>query len=79
MVRTPNFKRRFGNWDYDENTQIDVTEIDTATLPFDWQDTKKLKQWLKENFAGREVTINSDDNIVGFSVRGLNDSLTFNQ
>ena len=75
IVRTPNFKRWFGNWNYDENTPVKATKIDVNDLPFDWKDTKKLKQWLKDNFAGKEVSVDLDGTIVGFSVRGLNDSL----
>lgn len=55
QVRTPNFKRWFGNWNYDENKQIEVTELDTKNLPFDWTDTGSLKNWLKESIVGKTV------------------------
>ena len=75
QVRTPNFKRWFGEWNYDDNKKIKVSEIDSEKLPFDWKDTKNIKQWLKNNLAGQEVSIDSSGAIVGFTSRGLGDSL----
>ena len=75
QVRTPNFKRWFGNWLYDENKQVEITEIDIANLPFDYSDAVSLKQWLKDNLAGKLVTIDDDGMVVGLSNRGLKDSV----
>ena len=74
-VRTPNFKRWFGNWDYDENKTVKITNLDTQNLPFDYKDSKSVKEWLSENLTGKQVSIASDGMLVGFTNRGLKDSL----
>ena len=74
-MRTPNFKRWFGNWDYDENAQVKVTDITGLSLGVDFKDTKALKKWLISNYAGQSVRIESDGSIVGFSSKKLNASL----
>lgn len=75
QVRTPNFKRWFGNWLYDENKLVEITEIDNKDLPFVYSDAVSLKQWLKDNLVGKSVTIDDDGMVVGLSNRGLKDSL----
>ena len=75
QVRTLNFKKWFGIWNYDEKELIEATKIGSSALLFDYKDTKQLKQWLRDNFVGIEVRVNSDGRIIGFSSRGLGDSL----
>lgn len=69
LVRTPNFKRWFGNWLYDENKKVKITEMNLLNLPFDYADVKNLKQWLSDNLIGESVTIESDGQIVLFNSR----------
>ncbi|MCR5401186.1 MAG: Flp pilus assembly complex ATPase component TadA [Treponema sp.] len=77
-VRTPNFKRWFGNWDYDENkkiTVVDMTNIDLTSQGINIKEISQLKEWLSENLIGRTI-INDDSQIpTYFSNKGTKDSL----
>ena len=75
QVRTPNFKRWFGNWNYNGNEQVKVTDITGLNLEVDFKDTKALKKWLVSEYAGKSIQIETDGSIVGFSSKKLNDSL----
>ena len=75
QVRTPNFRRWFGNWNYDGDRQVKVTDVDGASLSVDFKDTKALKKWLVNEYAGKTVQIESDGSIIGFSSKKLGDSL----
>lgn len=74
QVRTPNFKRWFGNWNYDENTQVKVTNITDAARDFGFKTVKDLKRWLIDRYKGQSVVIDDDGTIVEFTVKGLKDS-----
>ena len=75
-VRTPNFKRWFGNWDYDENkkiTVVDMTNIDLTSQGINIKEISQLKEWLSENLIGRTI-INDDSQIpTYFSNKGTKD------
>ena len=74
-VRTPNFKRYFGNWDYDPNTKINVTKIDTSKLPFDYKNTASVRQWLIENLIGKTVTNTANGTVINFNSRDTRASI----
>ncbi len=68
-IQTPNFKRNFGNWNYDENHKVNIISLDTTDLPFDYENIQSLKQWLKTNLVGKSVEIDSDGQNVKFNSR----------
>lgn len=74
-VRTLDFIRQFGNWLFNTDTPVIVTEINTNKLFFDWKKTKKIKNWIRNKYQGKNIIINSTELIVGFSSRGLKDAL----
>lgn len=74
-VHTPNFKRWFGNWDYDENKKLKTVELDKNEVKFNHNNASEVEKWLKENLSGKSVVIDSSGAKVLFFNKGLTDSL----
>lgn len=83
-VRTNAFKRWFGNWSFDESTEIKTTDLNKVVTEangemfidnINLKDTKELRNWLKQNLSGKTVSVDADGLLVGFASRKLGDSL----
>ena len=74
-VHTPNFKRWFGNWDYDENKKIEPVELNLASVEFNHNNAREVEKWMKENLSGKSVEVSSSGAKVLFFNKGLQDSL----
>lgn len=82
QVRTPAFKAWFGDWErayknvtptvFDENLSL----LDEDGAQINIKDTKAVSKWVRRNFQGSTVTIDSDNNVVGFSRKGIDDGVS---
>ena len=81
-ARTKAFRREYGNWDYDGNTQLTATDIGTEAIeardkkPVDMRNTGEVDRWVREMLQGSSVTIDKDGAVVNFRKRGLSAGVT---
>uniref|UniRef100_UPI00058F8CDF LPD3 domain-containing protein n=1 Tax=Lamprocystis purpurea TaxID=61598 RepID=UPI00058F8CDF len=76
LARTPNFKRWFGNWQFDPASPVTVVPVRGDEIPVALDDSAALRKWLLSSPDFKTATVNrSNDVPIGFSTRGLKDSL----
>lgn len=74
-VRTPNFKRWFGNWEFNENKIVKTVELNDSEVEFNHNNAREVEKWLKENLSGKSIIIDSSGAKVLIFNKGLKDSL----
>lgn len=74
-VRTPNFKRWFGNWEFNENKIVKTVELNDSEVEFNHNNASEVEKWLKENLSGKSIIIDSSGAKVLIFNKGLKDSL----
>ena len=74
-VRTPNFKRWFGNWEFNENKIVKTVELNDSEIEFNHNNANEVEKWLKENLSGKSIIIDSSGAKVLIFNKGLKDSL----
>ena len=52
-----------------------VVDVDPSVIPVDLKDTAALRDWVRERFQGKTLTIRDDGSIVGLSAPGLKASV----
>lgn len=77
LVRTPNFKRWFGNWAYNPDDPVPVVNVDPGAMAgINLEDTDAVRTWLLGAADFAEPALNADSGLaIGFSRGNLRASL----